>query len=125
MAAGNWTPTLVAAAGGENLFGVAGEHSPWMSFEELAQADPDVIVIAPCGYSLERALEDLPLLRNRPSWDDLSAVRAGRVFVADGNQYFNRPGPRLADTAEILAEAIHPETFRFGREGSGWTRSER
>src|SRR5205823_12509441 len=91
MAAGNWMRTLVELAGGDNLFGEAGKHSPWMTFDALAARDPDLIVILPCGYDIARARVDLPLLERQPGWAALSAVRAGRVFVADGNQYFNRP----------------------------------
>ena len=122
MAAGNWMPTLVEMAGGTNLFGKAGEHSPWMKFDELAVSDPDVIMISPCGFNMDRASQDLPALTNRTEWDGLKAVRASRVFMADGNQYFNRPGPRIAESLEILAEIVHPELFHFGHEGSGWRR---
>jgi len=111
MAAGNWMPTLVELAGGSNLFGTAGKHSPWMTFDELCARDPDIIVILPCGYDVARACQDLPYLTERPRWAELRAVKAGRVFVADGNQYFNRPGPRVVESLEILAELIHPELF--------------
>ena len=120
MAGGNWMPTLVEMAGGRNLFGQAGHHSPWMTFEELQSADPDVVLIAPCGFDMERTRVDVPILESKPGWSDLSAVRAGQVFVADGNQYFNRPGPRLVETLEILAEVLHPETFEFGHKGVAW-----
>jgi iron complex transport system substrate-binding protein len=122
MAAGNWMPTLVEMAGGENLFGVAGQHSPWMKFDELAAKDPDVILISPCGFSMDRAAQDLPALTNRAEWNRLRAVRDRRVFTADGNQYFNRPGPRIVESLEILAEITHPHLFQFGHEGSGWRR---
>jgi iron complex transport system substrate-binding protein len=122
MAAGNWMPTLVEMAGGVNLFGVAGQHSPWMKFDELAAKNPDMILISPCGFSMDRAAQDLPALTNRAEWNGLKAVRARRVFMADGNQYFNRPGPRIAESLEILAEITHPELFHFGHEGSGWRR---
>jgi iron complex transport system substrate-binding protein len=105
-----------------NLFGKAGGHSPWMKFEELAAADPDAILIAPCGFDMERAVLELPLLDGRPEWAGLKAVRARRVFLGEGNQYFNRPGPRIAESLEILAEILHPELFSFGHEGSGWRR---
>lgn len=120
MAAGNWMPELVQMAGGENLLGEAGEHSPWMKFEDLERLNPDVIFISPCGYDMERTRQDLPTLEAKPGWRDLKAVRSGRVYIADGNQYFNRPGPRLIESLEILAEIFHPELFQFGHEGSGW-----
>jgi iron complex transport system substrate-binding protein len=122
MAAGNWMPTLVEMAGGVNLFGRAGEHSPWMKFEALAAKDPDVILISPCGFNMDRAAQDVPALTNRAGWNGLKAVRAHQVFMADGNHYFNRPGPRIAESLEILAEITHPELFKFGHEGSAWRR---
>ena len=120
MAAGNWTPELISLAGGVHVFGEAGKHSPPMTWEQLAAADPEVIVIAPCGFGIPRASEELHLLQKQSGWNHLRAVRYGRVFLADGNQYFNRPGPRIVESLEILAELIHPHTFSFGREGEGW-----
>ncbi len=118
MAAGNWVPELVEIAGGVNLFGEAGRHSPWMRWEDLVASDPDVVAIMPCGFDIPRTLAELDPLTSRPEWAKLKAVRTGRVFVTDGNQYFNRPGPRLVDSAEILAELLHPETFHFGHAGA-------
>jgi ABC-type Fe3+-hydroxamate transport system substrate-binding protein len=109
MAAGNWTPELIEMAGGINLFGEAGRHSPWMTWEQLAGAEADVIVIAPCGFDLERTEREMYWLTGRPDWKSLRAVQSGRVYLADGNQYFNRPGPRVVETFEILAEILHPE----------------
>ncbi len=120
MAGGNWMPELIEAAGGDNLFGTAGKHSDWMQWNELAAADPDVILVAPCGYGLQRCLEELPLLQTKPGWRDLKAVRSGRVFFADGNAYFNRPGPRLADSTEIIAEILHPELITPRHRGTAW-----
>ncbi len=122
MTGGNWMPTLVTMAGGENLFGTAGTHSPWLDWEQLLDADPDVILVMPCGYNIPRALEDMTLLSDLAGWTDLSAVRLGQVFITDGNQYFNRPGPRLVESLEILAEIFHPNQFLFGHERSGWVR---
>ncbi len=120
MAAGNWMPELVEMAGGSNLFGEAGKHSPWMTWEQLVERDPDAIVVLPCGFDIPRSRREMPALTNRPEWPRLRAVRDGRVFLADGNQYFNRPGPRLVESLEILAELLHPEAFQFGHEHSGW-----
>jgi iron complex transport system substrate-binding protein len=125
MAAGNWMPTLTEMAGGIAIFGEAGKHSPWMSFDALAERDPDLIVILPCGFDIARSLEELHLLTDRPGWAGLSAARAGRVYVADGNQYFNRPGPRVVESLEILAELCHPEIFDFGHRGVGWVEAAR
>jgi iron complex transport system substrate-binding protein len=122
MAGGNWMPELIEIAGGHNLFGQAGKHSDWMQWSELVAADPDAIVVAPCGYNLTRCLEELPLLQAKPGWEGISAVRKGRVYFADGNAYFNRPGPRLADSAEILVEMLHPEASDAHRGGSAWVR---
>ncbi len=120
MAAGNWMPELVEMAGGVNLFGVGGKHSPWMTWEQLRQKDPDVIVVLPCGFDISRSREEMPFLTERPEWTNLRAVRDRRVCLTDGNQFFNRPGPRLAESLEILAEVLHPAVFHFGHEGSGW-----
>jgi iron complex transport system substrate-binding protein len=122
MAAGNWMPELVEMAGGVNLFGAAGKHSPWMTWEQLCAKNPDVIVVLPCGFDMERSRRDLPVLTTKPEWPRLRAVQAGRVFLADGNQYFNRPGPRLVESLEIMAQLLHPATFHFGHEGTGWQR---
>lgn len=83
-------------------------------------AEPDVILVQPCGFDLARTRQEMTPLTKHASWAHLRAVRHGRVVLADGNHYFNRPGPRLAGTAEILAETLHPEAFRFGYEGSAW-----
>ncbi|MGH9939023.1 MAG: cobalamin-binding protein [Blastocatellia bacterium] len=122
MAAGNWMPELVEMAGGVNLFGETGKHSPWMTWEELVAADPGVIFISPCGFDIARTMEETHLLAGKPEWDGLKAVKSARVFVADGNQYFNRPGPRLVESLEILAELFHPELFHFGHKDKGWKR---
>lgn len=114
MGAGNWTPELVACAGGEALFGEIGQHTPWLSWEELQDADPDVLVLAPCGFALARAMQDLPLLRQHPAWTGLRAVQTGRVYALDGNAYLNRSGPRLVESAELLAYALWGE--KVGRE---------
>jgi iron complex transport system substrate-binding protein len=120
MAGGNWMPELVEMAGGVNLFGEAGKHSPWMTWDDLVMKDPEIIFVSPCGFDIKRTLEEMSLLSGKAEWKTLKAVRAGRVFVADGNQYFNRPGPRLAESLEILAEVIHPNVFHFNHEGTGW-----
>jgi iron complex transport system substrate-binding protein len=116
MAAGNWTPELIELAGGVNLFGEAGRHSPWMTWEELVAADPDVIVVAPCGFDLPRIEQERYWLTERPDWERFRE----RVYLADGNQYFNRPGPRVAETLEILAEILHPDVIEPKHRGTGW-----
>jgi iron complex transport system substrate-binding protein len=122
MAAGNWMPEMVSILGAENLFGRAGAHSPWMNFADLIAADPDAIVVAPCGYDLERTRREMHWLDRRPEWQHLRAVREGRVYLADGNQFFNRPGPRVVETLEILAEILFPDAFAPKFDGRGWER---
>ena len=122
MAAGNWMPELVAMAGGTDLFGTPGAHAPWMRWDALVEAGPDIILIMPCGFDIARAREDMGILLGAPGWGELAAVRAGAVYLTDGNQYFNRPGPRIVESLEILAEIFHPSAFRFGHEGTGWVR---
>lgn len=121
MAAGNWVPELAEIAGGRALFARAGEHSPWLSWETLIEADPDVIVAMPCGYRIAQTMAELPTLVAHPAWRELTAVREGRVFVADGHHFFNRPGPRLLESAEILAEILGHGAY--GHEGGGWIRA--
>jgi iron complex transport system substrate-binding protein len=108
---GHWTPELVQIAGGIELLGREGQPSRRASWEEVAAADSDVLLIAPCGFSLLRTLKDLPTLDRKPAWPKLRAVREGRVFAADGSAYFNRPGPRLIESLHILAEVLHPDRF--------------
>ncbi|MBU1374514.1 MAG: cobalamin-binding protein [Alphaproteobacteria bacterium] len=122
MAGGNWMPELIEAAGGQSLFATAGQHSPWLDWSALAAADPEVILLLPCGFTIAQSLADIPLLAGRPEWAALTAVREGRVFVIDGHHYFNRPGPRLVESAEMIAEILHPDLFAFGHEGTGWVR---
>ncbi|HLK18867.1 MAG TPA: cobalamin-binding protein [Bryobacteraceae bacterium] len=120
MAAGNWVPELIDLANAENLFGRAGMHSPWMSWEELVAADPDVILSLPCGFDLKRTREEMYWLTDRPGWSELRAVRSGEVYLADGNQFMNRPGPRIVESLEILAEILHPDVFEPRWAGLGW-----
>jgi iron complex transport system substrate-binding protein len=122
MAAGNWMPELVERAGGINLFGEAGKHSPWMIPEQLVQRDADVIFVSPCGFNIERTRQEMPRLAREPWWQNLKAVRNEQVYLGDGNEFFKRPGPRLVESLEILAEILHPELFAFGHEGTGWVR---
>jgi len=125
MAAADWMPELVDLAGGTSLLAEPGVHSRWITREEALAAAPEVIVVMPCGYDIERASADMPILAALPGFAEQPAVRAGRVAIVDGNQYFNRPGPRLADSVEILAEILHPELFDFGHKGRGWVQWQR
>ena len=120
MAAGNWAPELVELAGGVNLFGKAGIHSPWLDWKELADSDPDVIIVSPCGYDLSRARAEMHWLEQRPEWHSLQAVQRGNVFLVDGNQYMNRPGPRIVESLQILAEILHGDLFPPVLQGTAW-----
>ena len=124
MAAGNWVPELVEIAGGEDVLGAKGEHSAWLEWEALEEANPEAVVLMSCGFDIARSRSELAALTERPEWKRLEAVKNKEVFVTDGNQFFNRPGPRLVESAEILAEILHPDAFAFGHEGAGWERLE-
>lgn len=120
MSAGNWVPELVKLAGGVPMLAQAGEHSPWMTWKDLVNVDPEIIILMPCGYDMATSVRESAVLQDNPHWPLLRAVKTGRVYVTDGNQYFNRPGPRLTDSVEILAEIMHPERFTPTFEGAGW-----
>ncbi|MBD2294569.1 cobalamin-binding protein [Anabaena sphaerica FACHB-251] len=120
ITAANWIPELINLAGGQTLFSVTGKPSAHLNWETLVATNPDVIIFMPCGFDLQRTQQEAKLLTQRPEWEKLHAVKAGRVFITDGNSYFNRPGPRLVDSVEILAEILHPEIFEYGYQGTGW-----
>lgn len=120
MGSGNWVPELVRYAGGEHLFGESGMHSPWLSWEDLEAQDPEVLVLCPCGFTLERTGIDLPLLQQHPTWQRLRAVRTGRVYVVDGNAYLNRSGPRLVESAEVLASLLWGEQLDLHVAADAW-----
>lgn len=122
MAGGNWMPELMAMAGADELFATAGAKSPWIEWDDVRAAAPDVVLVKPCGFDLARTLGEMRALTALDGWQELPAVKAGRVFVCDGHNYFNRPGPRLVETLEILDEMLHPDLFDFSHEGSGWVR---
>ena len=112
MLAGNWIPELVALAGGAYPFVAAGAASPACAWDALTAAAPEVAVVMPCGFDLAQTRRELATLAARPEWHTLPAVRAGRAYAVDGNAYFNRPGPRLVESAEILAGLVHPDLGR-------------
>ena len=120
MLSGNWVPELVSIAGGVSILTKAGKHSPYVNWAEIQAQDPDVIILMPCGFSVERTMREIHLLLQQTGFAELKAVKNNRIYIADGNQYFNRPGPRIVDSIEILAEIIHPKQFIFGYEGNGW-----
>ncbi|MCS6777322.1 MAG: cobalamin-binding protein [Chloroherpetonaceae bacterium] len=106
--AGHWTPSLVERAGGINVLGCPGAPSRTTPWHHVRQAQPEVLFVACCGFTTERALQDLPILQAQEGWEELPCVRNHRVYFTDGHAYFNRPGPRLVDSLEILAHALHP-----------------
>ena len=118
MTAGNWMPTLIDLAGAIDVLGKPGEHSPWITWDDLASADPDIIVVLPCGFTIDQTKRDWHYLASNPMWSSLRAVRNRKVFITDGNQYFNRPGPRLVESLEILREIIRGDRDA----GIGWQR---
>lgn len=107
--AGHWVPEMVQIAGGNDVLGTAGEPSVKIEWEALIASGPEVLILMPCGFDLERAIRESSLLKNRPGWQILPAVRDGRVFAVSGADYFSRPGPRLIDGLEIVSQLIHPE----------------
>lgn len=120
MAGGNWMPELIEIAGGRSLFAKPGEHSPWLDWASLIEADPEVILLLPCGFKISQTVADLNLLTKNPAWPNLRAVGQKQVYLIDGHHFFNRPGPRLVESAEIVAEILHPGGFTFGHRGTGW-----
>lgn len=120
MSAGNWVPELVRLAGGLPMLSQTGHHSPWINWNELVKADPEVIILMPCGYDIEQTIRESRVLFEHSFWPLMRAVKTGRVYAVDGNQYFNRPGPRLADSVEILAEILHPDLVSPRYQGQGW-----
>lgn len=120
FAMGNWGPELVEAANGQLLIGSVGEHSRAIAWDLVRAADPEVLVVAPCGFTLARALSERGNLECLPGWAEMRAVRSGRVAYGDGNLYFNRSGMTTVRTAEILGEILHGEVFGERSEGEAW-----
>ena len=110
---GHWVPEMIAAAGGVDVLGAAGQPSAQVPWDAVLDARPEVLIIAPCGFHLARARQEAALLARRDGWRDLPAVRRGQVYIVDASSYFNRPGPRLMDGLEILASVLrgHGGTF--------------
>ena len=123
FSAGHWVPEMVRIAGGEELFAEAGEPSRRLSWEEVFEAAPEVLVLMPCGFDAARAVgEARVFLPGLPGWEDLPAVENGRAWAVDANSYFSRPAPRLVEGVEILARIIHPEAFPNTQERGEATR---
>lgn len=120
MVSGNWIPEMLEIAGGVSILAENGKHSPFIKWEALQAEDPEIIIIMPCGFSIQRTMQEVTILFSQPGWIDLKAAKNNRIYIADGNHYFNRSGPRVVDSIEILAEIINPKYFNFGFEGNGW-----
>ena len=120
MGIGSWIPELITKAGGRNRLSVKGKNAPYLTWKQLIQTDPDIIIIMPCGFDLDRTKNESKILTKNENWSNLKAVKNKQVFITDGNAYFNRPSPRLVDSLEILAEILHPNLFNFGYRGNGW-----
>ena len=108
---GHWVPEMIELAGGTNCFGDRDTASFKLEWGQVVESQPDVIILMPCGYDVNRTLQDVPLLAGREEWAALPAVRNNRVYAIDAGAYTSRAGPRLATGQEILAEMIHPELF--------------
>ncbi len=120
MTAGHWTPELIEIAGGNPLLSESGKDSQYISLEQIIEADPDGIIISACGFPLARIKQEYHRLSESEKWNSLRAVQKGHVFLADGNSFFNRSGPRLVDTAEMIAEILQLNKFYYGMEGEYW-----
>ena len=120
MAAGNWVPELIEMAGGINLFGEVGKHSLWMQYKDLIEKDPHTIIIMPCGYNIQKSIIEIDSLIKQKGWKEINAVQNDKVYITDGNQFFNRPGPRIIESLEILIEIFHNDKTDFKHIDSGW-----
>jgi iron complex transport system substrate-binding protein len=118
MVGGHWVPEMVEQAGGVDGLGKVGQPSVRVSWERIAEYRPEVVALLPCGYHLRENVAELGRTTLPPQWRGLPAVQQGQVYALDGSSYFNRPGPRIVDGLEILAEILHPELFprRYGPE---------
>lgn len=120
MAAGSWIPELIKLAGGRPVVDITGEQAPYLTMEQLLTYNPQYIIVMPCGFDLDRTRQETQILTLHPDWTTLRAVQEGKVYITDGNAYFNRPSPRLIDSLEILAEILHPDLFDYGYRGQAW-----
>jgi len=109
--AGHWVPEMIEIAGGNDILGTAGEPSVKIEWEAVIASQPEILILTPCGFDLDRAVRESSLLKSRAGWQTLPAVRDGRVFAVSGTDYFSRPGPRLIDGVEILSQLFHPQLF--------------
>ena len=111
LCGGHWVVEMVERAGGDSCFGSKETGSSRLDWDQVIASEPEIIMLMPCGFNLDRAIKDVPLLLNLEGWDSLPAVRNDRVFIIDADAYTSRLGPRLVTGLEIMAEIIHPEVF--------------
>lgn len=121
-AGGHWVPEMVELAGGIDVLGAAGEPSRVVEWKTVLDARPEVIIIAPCGYDIPRAKSELPRLQARAGWNDLPAVKSGRIYYLDANATLSRPGPRMVDALEDMAQIFHPDLFPVAESARRWSR---
>ncbi len=121
---GHWVPEMVKLAGGVDTLARVGEDSVRIPWEDVLAWAPEVLVITPCGFSLDKVIEQAQELPSFPGWSDLPAVREGRVYAVDANSYFARPGPRVVDGTELLAHLIHPGLFPWKGPASAYQQLE-
>lgn len=122
MIGGHWVPEMVQVAGGVDVLGVAGQPSRYADWGEVVAASPDLLVLMPCGFGLERTLEIAGEVTSQPGFERLPCARSGRVIAVDGSSYFNRPGPRVATGVEILAAGIRAGAGERLPRGAAWVR---
>lgn len=122
MGAGNWMPEIIEAGGGRIVLGEKGVHSPTVGWADVRREDPEVIVAGPCGFDVGRARREMRPLTERPEWRGLRAVREGGVYLVNGNHFFNRPGPRLLESARMIAEMLHPGQVAPNPDAARWER---
>ena len=120
MAAGNWIPEMVKISGGEDVFGKSGKDSHWIKFDEIQGYNPEIIIFLPCGYNIKKTKNEVDSLLKNEKWQNLKAFKNKQIFIVDGNQFFNRPGPRLVESLEIFAEIIHPNIYEYNHKNLNW-----
>jgi len=121
MTGGNWIPELVELAGGNALLAEQGKHSPVIDWERILQADPNQLLIMPCGFTIHQSRKQIHLLTEKEGWKELKAFSENEIYILDGDRFFNRPGPGMYDSARILAEVMHPNLFKPIYRENGWT----
>jgi iron complex transport system substrate-binding protein len=118
--AGHWVPEMIELAGGRDVLAKAGEPSTAIKWEQVVAAAPEILIVAPCGCCVTRAKKEIESLKQRPGWSQIPAVKAGRIYAMDANATLSRPGPRIVDGLEQLAQIIQPDLFEVSSAGARW-----